>query len=736
MRRKSALALVILCLSVFGCLLNVSKVEGAGADWWSSFGHDASNTRYSLSSGPRSSQVLWSFQAGGAVRPSAAVVDGVVYTGTFGGYFYALDANTGTEIWSKKYDTDVWASPAVADGRVFAGVMGGTLYALKISNGEKIWEYTTGGALFNGPKVVGGVVYQASTDGIIYALDAVSGAKIWSFTTAGQLRSSPAVVGGVVYIGSLGGGKIYALDAAKGSEIWSFTTAPGDTYQDSSPAVVDGVVYIGSIDSNFYALNAVTGAKIWSYKTGGKVSSSPAVAGGVVYLGSEDSNLYALDAATGAKIWSYAAGGIVYSSPSVANGVVYVGSWNGMIHAVDASKGTLIWSYSTSSVFSSPAIANGVVYVGSYDSKVYAFGTPGVISNTNPTLPSVFTGDVANGTNVASSRVTFDIKSSATEISFFEVRVDGSTWVNNGLSKSYTFSGLGLGKHVLEGRAIDKSGAAVGSSNVTINVSVWVPPAANAVASSIATVGVFGVVSLVAATVSSPAGFAGGWLWEKIIGILPDGVKGWFESFVASKRSLVVEDKVGSIFVLTKLEIVAYAVALFVLTFAFAYSGAGSLQEFLLLLPTVLVTSVVVGLVKNLLTEMIARILGIWAEHRLWYFGLATFLFSTLAFRTPFSSPSRIVNHSPKFTSRSLGLVASASVVISLGFAAVFYSLLVYGFSYVGSIGLAMCLLMALFDAVPIAPMNGKDIYDWNKLVWAVVFLVTVILYILWLLYI
>jgi len=172
------------------------------------------------------------------------------------------------------------------------------------------------------------------------------------------------------------------------------------------------------------------------------------------------------------------------------------------------------------------------------------------------------------------------------------------------------------------------------------------------------------------------------------------------------------------------------------LTFAFAYSGAGSLEEFLLLLPTVLVTSVVVGLVKNLLTEMIARILGVWAEHRLWYFGLATFLLSTLAFRTPFSSPSRIVNHSPKFTSRSLGLVASASVVIALGFAAVFYALLVYGFSYVGSIGLAMCLLMALFDAVPIAPMNGKDIYDWNKLVWAAVFLVTVVLYILWLLYI
>jgi outer membrane protein assembly factor BamB len=739
MRKTAAIILGIIFLTACISILASSSVNAAtssNVDWWPSYGHDLTHTRSSSSNGPRTNQVLWTFQAGGQVRASAAVVDGVAYTGTFGGYFYAIDANTGKEIWSFKTDTDIWASPAVADGQVFVGSNGGTLYALSTTSGQVIWEFKTGSALFNGPAVVGDVVYEASNDGNLYALNAATGAEIWSFDTGGQCRSSPAIVGGVVYLGSLGGGKIFAIDASTGSELWSFTTKPGDTYMDSSPAVVDGILYIGSTDANVYALDAKTGSKVWSYQTGSKVSSSPAVVGGVVYVGSEDSNLYALNAKTGEKIWSYAPGGIVYSSPSIANNVLYVGTWNGAIHAVDTLTGRAIWTYPAGQVFASPAIANGVVYVGSYDGNVYAFGTPGSIITTNNTLPPVFTSKVANGTAIASSKITMTLKSPNATTSYYEVRADGGNWVNTGLSTSYTFSGLSLGQHVLEGRAIDQSGATVGSSNATVNVTVWVPPATNAIASGLVTAGLVTLISLAAATASSPVTIAGSWISEKVSEILPDGVKGWFESYLTSKRSLVIENKDAPLFLLTKLELVAYVIALIILTFAFAYSGSESIDQFLLLIPTVLATSVVVGLVKNLITEIVSRILGVWSEHRLWYLGLATFLLSTIAFKAPFSSPSRIVNHSPKATKRILGLVASASIVSAIGFAAIFYMLLVLGFTYIGSIGLGMCLLSSLFDSIPVAPMNGKDIYDWNKLTWGAIFIISMLLYALWLLYI
>jgi Zn-dependent protease len=288
---------------------------------------------------------------------------------------------------------------------------------------------------------------------------------------------------------------------------------------------------------------------------------------------------------------------------------------------------------------------------------------------------------------------------------------------------------------VLEVRATNKGGIVGLSNRTTIKADVWVPPTENAVASSALTVGTVSLVSVAASAVSNPSSFPSSWLAGKINDLLPEGFKEWLKSFIASKHQIIIEQKVGPIFMLTKQEVLSYAVSISVLTFAFSYAQATSLDQILLFIPTVLATSIAVEFSKNLLMEITARSKGIWAEHRLWYLGLATFLISTLVFKTPFSSPSRLVHHSPKFTRRSLGLVAFASVIIALAFASLFCALFVIGIPYVGSIGLAMCLLMAFFDSIPVSPMNGKDIYDWHKGLWAALFLVVLSLYVLWLLF-
>jgi Zn-dependent protease len=141
-----------------------------------------------------------------------------------------------------------------------------------------------------------------------------------------------------------------------------------------------------------------------------------------------------------------------------------------------------------------------------------------------------------------------------------------------------------------------------------------------------------------------------------------------------------------------------------------------------------------VEFVKNFVIEAVARKQGVWTEHRLWYFGLAAFLLSTLAFKVPFSSPSRNIHYSQKFTKRSLGLVSTASVFLGFVFAVIFYIVLVSGFTLIGSIGLVMSLTMAFFEALPIPPMNGKDIYDWSKILWVALFMATFALYMLCLL--
>jgi hypothetical protein len=56
------------------------------------------------------------------------------------------------------------------------------------------------------------------------------------------------------------------------------------------------------------------------------------------------------------------------------------------------------------------------------------------------------------------------------------------------------------------------------------------------------------------------------------------------------------------------------------------------------------------------------------------------------------------------------------------------------GFTAIGSTGLAMCIISAFFDTFPITPMNGREIFDHSKTLWIALFMVTVALYVSWLL--
>ena len=561
-----------------------------------------------------------------------------------------------------------------------------------------------------------------------------------------------------VFIGS-SDGFLYALEASSGVKKWSFQTAGKVS---SSPAVLQGVVYVGSEDGQVYALSDTTGEKVWEYPVGSPVFSSPSIADGVAYIGAYGSSMVlALDASNGSLIWDYQSG-MVFASPSIANGVVYIGTYDNNLYAFgtpDTTSPSIQYALTTTvigegSVSRSPDKplydSDESVQITAIPSADYDFtgwegdqlGTinPVTITMTqNKTITATFTkkqstntsiitSKIQNGTIIASSRITIDCQNQKTNTTSYEIKVDEGTWISLGTSTSYTASGLSLGEHNIEVRSINENGAVVGSEKVNFEVSVWVPPADKAIASSVVIVSTLGAISIIATAISNPLSMPFTWLWEKINALLPDSVKGWLESFISSKRQLVIEPKQGSIFILSRIEVFAYLASLAVMTFAFAYSGAGSFDDFILLIPTVLATSVVVGLTKNLLTELYARTLGVWAEHRLWHLGLTTFLFSTIVFKTPFSSPSRIVNHSPKFTPRTQGLVASASVVASLAFSVVFYALLSLGYTYIGSIGLGMCILGALFDTLPIAPMNGRDIYDWSIPIWAAQFILTLAL--------
>ncbi len=147
----------------------------------------------------------------------------------------------------------------MANGVVYVG-SGDNIYALNATTGTLLWSYTTGDWVFSSPAVANGVVYVGSRDGNVYALNASTGTLLWSYATGEYVDSSPAVANGVVYVGSENN-NVYALNASTGTLLWSYTTAPGAFLA----RVANGVLYVSS--RNVYALDATTGAKLWSYKT-------------------------------------------------------------------------------------------------------------------------------------------------------------------------------------------------------------------------------------------------------------------------------------------------------------------------------------------------------------------------------------------------------------------------------------------------------------------------------------
>ncbi len=319
--------------------------------------------------------LAWTVPTAGTISISSpAVVNGVVYIGSWDHNLYAIDATTGKVIRIVPTGDGISSSPAVVNGVVYIGSADHKLYALDAATGITRWVMPTGSQISSSPAVVNSVVYIGSADHKFYALDAATGKVLWTVPTGDQIISSPAVANGVVYVGSWDH-KLYAIKTITGEILWTMHT--GNPIF-SSPAVANGVVYVGSRDSKLYALDTATGKIVWLVSTGDQINSSPAVANGLVYVGSKDSKLYALDATTGKVLWITLARGEIASSPMVANGVVYVGSWDHRLYAVDASTGEILWKTTTGNVIeSSPTVVNGVVYVGSRDAKLYAFSLPG-----------------------------------------------------------------------------------------------------------------------------------------------------------------------------------------------------------------------------------------------------------------------------------------------------------------------------------------------------------------------
>jgi hypothetical protein len=261
---------------------------------------------------------------------------------------------------------------------------------------------------------------------------------------------------------------------------------------------------------------------------------------------------------------------------------------------------------------------------------------------------------------------------------------------------------------------------------------VWTPTPQNAVAVTVCAAIAAGISSVAVSAAVTPLGTPTDKVTAKARDLLPSTVKKWLADFIKSKRKSSVEEKTGSRFLPTKSEAIAYAVTIAALALAFSYVKVDNLTDIFQVLPLILGTSILFQVGKAFALIVFSRNRGVWTEFKLWYFGLATFLIFTFAFRIPFSSPSRRVHYSAKLTKRLDAIISTTSILLDFTFAGIFELISLSGSTLIGNTGLSMCLISALLDTFPISPMSGKSVFDHNKGVWLALLIVSASLFGAW----
>lgn len=106
---------------------------------------------------------VWAFHDIRRTISTAAIHEGVVYIPDFSGFFHALDAETGEELWV--YDTfaAIWGSALVADGNVYLGDEDGDVVVLRAGREmEKLAEMNMGSSVYSSPVPANGTLFIGS----------------------------------------------------------------------------------------------------------------------------------------------------------------------------------------------------------------------------------------------------------------------------------------------------------------------------------------------------------------------------------------------------------------------------------------------------------------------------------------------------------------------------------------------------------------------------------------------
>lgn len=164
---------------------------------------------------------IWIFETNQGMWSQPLLVDDVLYVASLNHNLYALNAETGEELWSLDLEGAVPSTPVFHNGSLYIGSFARKIFEISL-DGQITQEFVTNDWIWDSPAIVDGVLYAGDASGFVYALRIDDGAfaPLWEPRQAATraIRATPLVVGDRIIVGSRDR-FVYWLDANSGEEI-------------------------------------------------------------------------------------------------------------------------------------------------------------------------------------------------------------------------------------------------------------------------------------------------------------------------------------------------------------------------------------------------------------------------------------------------------------------------------------------------------------------------------------
>ena len=315
---------------------SANEKETAKSKSWPSFRNGNQLRGIASSDLPDKLELLWKVAVDDGVTATAAIVDGRVYAGTFGGelicldrktggVFHAVERDSGNLRWKFETMGEIISSALIVDDRVIFGSYDATLYCLNVDDGSVAWKFDTLDRINGSPAIAGDITFVTGCDQHLRAINIKTGKEEFDMELERFLIASPAVVDYMLYVGTHEG-EFLAIDVTKQEVEWRYADAKRELPIHSSAAVTDELVVFGSQDKQLHCHERKDGKPKWEFTARGQLTSSPVIVGDRVFVGSNDGNVYEVGLADGKQRWKEKLGRTVSASPAVGEGCLVIGA--------------------------------------------------------------------------------------------------------------------------------------------------------------------------------------------------------------------------------------------------------------------------------------------------------------------------------------------------------------------------------------------------------------------------